>query len=221
MKIAREIELRLERLIDGLSATLFRGRMHPVDLANRLVRFVDLSVTTGAAGPQIDNGYVVRVNPSEIDPGVSLEALERELEAVVTSLAREHGWRTSGPVEVRVAGDRSVATGAIRCVAETRPGPMPPWAQLLDARSGILHEIGDNRTIVGRGDDADIRIDHARVSRRHALIHRNETAVWLKDLRSSNGTSLNGGELSPDVDRELRAGDTLAFGPATFSYRLL
>ena len=38
MGLARNLERRLEKLVDGLSATVFRGRMHPVDLANRLVR---------------------------------------------------------------------------------------------------------------------------------------------------------------------------------------
>ena len=38
MKLARGIEQRLENLVDGVSASVFRGTMHPVTIASRLVR---------------------------------------------------------------------------------------------------------------------------------------------------------------------------------------
>ena len=41
MGLARELERRLERLVDGATAAVFRGRMHPVDMAEHLVRPVE------------------------------------------------------------------------------------------------------------------------------------------------------------------------------------
>ena len=45
MGLARGIERRLERLVDGLAARLFRGRIHPVELGALLIREADLAMT--------------------------------------------------------------------------------------------------------------------------------------------------------------------------------
>jgi hypothetical protein len=220
VKLARELELRLERLVEGLSATLFRGRLHPVDLANRLVRFVDLSVTDGDTGPEIGNRYVVRVHPSDLDSSIDLKALNSELAAAVREIAAQHGWRIGGPIAVSVAPDLGIGSGGVTCTATADPGPIHPWSQLIEPSGAAVHDIGDNRVRVGRASDADVRIAHSRVSRHHALIYREGQVVTIVDLDSANGTSVNGNSL-PAGGAEIGPGDLIAVGPATFSFRLL
>ncbi len=70
MGLARNLERRLERLADGISAAVFRGRMHPVDLANRLVRQADLLVVDEPGGPRIPNRFDVWVNKSDMHEGI-------------------------------------------------------------------------------------------------------------------------------------------------------
>ena len=219
MKIAREFELRLERLVDGLSAALFRGRMHPVDLANRLIRYVDLNVEEGIAGPQIANHYVVRVNPSEIDPEVDRARLTGELANALSAAAAEQGWRTEGPIVVELADDKGVTQGSIRCDPTTAAGSLQPWCLLIGSGGAPVHEIGDNRAILGRAADADVRIDHPRVSRSHAVLYRAAGSTWIEDLDSANGTRLNGEDVVEQA-AEIRPGDAVSLGPATFSVRL-
>ncbi|NJR32893.1 MAG: DUF3662 domain-containing protein [Chamaesiphon sp. CSU_1_12] len=57
MGLARKLEHRLEQLVDGLSAAIFRGGIHPVDLAGRVVRQADLSAFEGELGQEIPNDY--------------------------------------------------------------------------------------------------------------------------------------------------------------------
>ena len=220
MKLARELELRLERLIEGLSATLLRGRMHPVDLANRLIRFVDLSVFDGRAGPQIANHYSVRVNPAELDPSLDLTSLNSELSAVVRETAAQHGWRIGGPIEVTLVPDRRISSGAVTCTAAAVPGPLPAWSQLIEPSGATIYDITDNRVVIGRASDADILVPHKRVSRHHATIYRAATVTAILDLGSANGTSVNGEPVGSGAG-EVGPGDLLSFGPATFSFRLL
>ena len=220
MKIARELELRLERLVDGLSAALFRGRMHPVDLANRLIRYVDLNVENGVAGPEIANRYAVGVSPGELDPDMDLGRLAAELANAVRETAAENGWRISGTIDVEIVPDADVAPGSIRCAPHTMPGPLPAWSQLIDTASGEAREVGDNRVILGRAADADVRISHERVSRHHAVLFREAGSVWISDSGSANGTRINAQEVGT-APAELRPGDLVSLGPATFSLRLL
>ena len=45
--------------------------------------------------------------------------------------------------------------------------------------------------LVGRHQDADLLIQSADISRRHAAFLLKEDALWVQDLKSSNGTFVN------------------------------
>jgi len=219
MGIARNLERRLERLVDGLSATVFRGRMHPVDLANRLVRQADLMVFEGLTGAAIPNQFTVAVNDDDLDPNLDPQQLTNELAHTLRATAIERGWRVGGPVVVRLLADPTVGKGSIRCSATSKPGLIPPWAQLIEHRGERAYDLGDNRILIGRAEDVDIQLDEAEVSRQHALIFREGNRVWLSDVGSANGTTVNG--LPVGIEPlEVGPGDILAFGPATFAFRV-
>ena len=62
---------------------------------------------------------------------------------------------------------------------------------------------------IGRESHTDIALDDPRVSRQHARLSYHQQRIWLTDLRSSNGTFVNG---APIQERALQPGDTLSFG---------
>ena len=220
VKIAREFEKRLERLVDGISAAVFRGRLHPVDLANRLIRHADLIVEDGPAGPEIPNVFVMTVNRNELDEEVQLHALERELTATLRATASDRGWRTGGPISVELRMvDRAVGDSVAYETTRSR-GTLPPWGQLVEADGGRSFEIADNRALIGRSPETDVTLADAEVSRHHAVLFREGETVWVADVGSSNGTTRNGTQVrSKPVP--LVPGDVLTFGPATFTFRLL
>ncbi len=214
MSIARNLERRLERLVEGISATLFRGKMHPVDLANRLVREADLAVVEGPAGPAIPNDYEIRIGPSELEAGSIERAVLAELEHAVAATAAERGWRLEGPVRVRVTVEAGVAAGGEVTVA-TVVGPIPPWGRLVG--SARTFDVCPNRAVVGRDPAADIRITGAATSRRHALMWREAGRAWVVDLGSANGTRVDGQPIEGPA--ELTDGKVLTFGDTTLTYR--
>jgi pSer/pThr/pTyr-binding forkhead associated (FHA) protein len=65
--------------------------------------------------------------------------------------------------------------------------------------------------LIGRDEDADIRVDEPLVSRAHARIEKRGGAYFLLDLGSTNLTQVNG---EPVRERELRDGDELRFARA-------
>jgi hypothetical protein len=220
VKIARELEKRLERLVDGISAAVFRGRLHPVDLAERLIRNADLLVRDGAAGPEIPNEFTVTVSRGEFDPDIDLGALGRELGYALDTTATARGWRTGGPVRVEVRLTDGPLTGSIDATALSVPGPIPPWGQLVDTAGGRAFAMEDNRVLIGRVPGTDITLSEPEISRHHAVIFREAGAIWLSDLDSSNGTALNGAPVTT-TPAQLVPGDAVTFGPATFTFRLL
>jgi len=65
--------------------------------------------------------------------------------------------------------------------------------------------------LIGRDEDADIRVDEPLVSRAHARIEKRGSAFFVLDLGSTNLTKVNGEAV---VERELRDGDELRFARA-------
>ena len=70
-------------------------------------------------------------------------------------------------------------------------------------------------THLGRGIAADVRIDDATVSRRHAVIVRDKEAVRILDDRSMNGVWVNGMRVTEAV---LSDGDEILLGRVPLRY---
>jgi hypothetical protein len=70
-------------------------------------------------------------------------------------------------------------------------------------------------THIGRGLIADVRLEDAHVSRRHAIVALRGDRARVLDDRSSNGTFVNGRAITI---AELSDGDVLRFGRAVFRY---
>ena len=72
-------------------------------------------------------------------------------------------------------------------------------------------------TVIGRGENCDLRVPLVSVSRRHCELRVQGQSLKVRDLASSNGTYVNNGRVT-EVD--LRAGDRLAVGPIVFTLQV-
>jgi pSer/pThr/pTyr-binding forkhead associated (FHA) protein len=64
---------------------------------------------------------------------------------------------------------------------------------------------------IGRDPQCDLHLDNRALSRRHALIEKRGAAIWVKDLKSQNGTFVNGERVS-DTGQPLNGGDAIEVG---------
>ncbi len=78
-------------------------------------------------------------------------------------------------------------------------------ARLIPTEGGAPVELVKDLTLIGRGDDCDLQIDHKSVSKRHCVLVKTDGLVLIRDLGSTNGTRVNGqrvlrGSLLPNDD---------------------
>ncbi|MFC1707082.1 FHA domain-containing protein [Planctomycetota bacterium] len=77
-------------------------------------------------------------------------------------------------------------------------------------------EVDQQRFVVGRSTDADLVIDNLGVSRAHSdITMENETPV-LRDLKSNNGTFVNGRRITR---HNLNDGDEISIGKFTIQFQ--
>ena len=72
--------------------------------------------------------------------------------------------------------------------------------------------LGDRTISIGRLPECDINLADPNVSRRHAEVRPAGTSFVLTDLRSTNGTRVNG---TPVTEQVLRDGDVRSPSGAT------
>ncbi len=87
-------------------------------------------------------------------------------------------------------------------------------AQLVWMRTDggeVAFPLAGSPLLVGRDEDADIRVDEPLVSRAHARIERRGPAYFVLDLGSTNLTRVNG---QPIRECLLRDGDEVRFARA-------
>ncbi len=70
---------------------------------------------------------------------------------------------------------------------------MKKWAIMLQDKIIKQFDVEEGqRLIIGRGDDAEIRVDNTAISRHHSAIEIQNGKPFLQDLCSLNGTLVNG-----------------------------
>ncbi len=101
---------------------------------------------------------------------------------------------------------------------------------ILIGSDGINYEVRTFQTVIGRGSDAEIRLNADSVSKKHAIIsfgcayddHSGniDTSFYITDLNSTNGTIVNGNILNADQALRLNDNDLIILGSTTLIFRI-
>ena len=251
VSVLQRFEKRLEGLVEGAFAKVFKGVVHPVEILNAMQREAEAHKAILAGGRTlVPNRYVIDLSPydhSRLAPYAA--ALAQELAQSQAEFIGEQAWTVYGDVIVEIERGDGLDTGMFRVSAEVytadqhQPPPQPqfdappaypPYAQQGPGPQGPPHGgggrnarlvSGDGRTyplaigqtVIGRGDQANMRLPDVGISRRHARLDFDGAQVVLTDLGSTNGTMVNGQRVSAVA---LNPGDMIQLGTTTLTFRV-
>jgi len=77
--------------------------------------------------------------------------------------------------------------------------------------------IGEKELIAGRGEGVQARTNDQEMSRQHFKITFKRQKYFIQDLKSRNGTQVNG---QPATDAELKPNDEIRAGESLFQFTL-
>ena len=92
------------------------------------------------------------------------------------------------------------------------PPPPAPVAEWVLVWPGGVVPFGTTALVIGRSKDCDVPLADGNVSRRHAEIGRSADGFLLRDLDSTNGTTVNGRRVKSATVGE---GDEIMLGTST------
>jgi len=233
MSVLKQFEKRLERIVEGAFAKVFKGAVHPVEILGSMQREAEAhKAILGGNRTMAPNRYVIELSPDDhkrLAPYAA--ALAPELARSQAEFIGAQGWIVYGDVLVEIQMGKGLDTGRYRVTADVFTGgnvPKLPGRNQQGARTGArnarlvaedggVYLLAVGATVVGRSEEANLRLADIRVSRRHAQIDFDGAAVSLTDLGSAGGTYVN---LRRVASVQLAAGDRLRIGATNLTFRI-
>ena len=124
VSVLQRFEKRLEGLVEGAFAKVFKGVVHPVEILNAMQREAEAHKAILAGGRTlVPNRYVIDLSPydhSRLAPYAA--ALAQELAQSQAEFIGEQGWTVYGDVIVEIERGEGLDTGMFRVTAEVYTG---------------------------------------------------------------------------------------------------
>lgn len=218
MGLLDSFEKGLERAVNSAFAKTFRSGIQPVEIASALRSELDKKAAVVSRDRILaPNSFTVRLAPSDDEKMQSLgPALGDELDTLVKKHAKAQGYSFAGPVTITLARDDQLSTGTLRVDSSSAEGRVS-WRGVVDVE-GRRHVLKTARTVIGRGSDADITIADAGTSRKHVEILWDGERAMVRDLKSTNGTMLDGRKIT---EAALPPDSTITIGRTDIVFRVI
>jgi hypothetical protein len=231
----QRFENKLEEMISSVFARTFRSAVQPVEISAALNREIDNSAQILSRDRRlVPNVFHVELSATDHE---RLSQLGPQLQAELVGMLRDHAAQQSyvftGPVSVDLEPSEDLTTGRFRVrsqsvstVSHGDGAPVRATDTQVRRAGAVLVVNGEQLPlappgiVVGRGNDADLRIDDPGVSRRHLELRVVDTVtgprVSAHDLGSTNGVLVNGRRIDQAT---LADGAVIRIGNTTLTLR--
>ncbi|RFU21057.1 FhaA domain-containing protein [Geodermatophilus marinus] len=128
MGVLQRFERRLEGMVGLAFARLFKGKVHPAEIAKALTREAEEQRSVLGEGRVLaPNVYDVRLGPTDYDHLAEWsEQLAVQLADMVTEHIEDEGWQVFDRVQVRLERDEELPTGVFEVSSHVADPARPP-----------------------------------------------------------------------------------------------
>jgi hypothetical protein len=247
MSVLRNLEAKLEGLVEGTFSRAFKSKVQPVELAHKLAKEMEENQTVSISRVYVPNEYVVFLSPKDRAQFEGYEsALQKELSDYLLEHARSEGLALVTRPSVDFETDERLGLGEFGiqahlvhasedAEAEPQQGDFgntmvyspdrAPRRLVPPVSSGRAYLVGSgkrmvvsgDRFVVGRSREADMVVDDPNVSRQHLELRREMDGWVARDLGSTNGIQVNGRQVT---ETALAPGDQVTLGLTTLTFEL-
>lgn len=206
MGVFDNLERKLEGAVGGAFARAFKGDVQPVEITARLQRELDAEARLLTRDRKlVPNDFTVGLSQHDYD---RLTPYTRTLNAEIIPQLREYaatqGYIFNGPVSISYVAEPALTVGrfsidsqAVAVVDHEQAGTTAIRRALLVLEvNNIRHPLTAPGFTLGRGNEADIRINDPGISRLHARIVvrdlGDDQEITIEDLGSTNGILVDG-----------------------------
>ena len=201
------VEKKIESAVSAAFARAFRGDVQPVEITARLLRELDSEAQLLSRDKRlVPNDFLVGLSVQDYARLFPYSrTLNDEIVAELREYAIQRAYVFNGPIAIHYQERKDLPTGRFvvtsDAVAQVTHGEDPSTTQVRRAAlvlevNGVRHPLNPPGLVIGRGTEADLRINDPGISRRHAQIVVTGTGdaqtIRIVDLGSTNGITVDG-----------------------------
>ncbi|RYP82563.1 DUF2662 domain-containing protein [Nocardioides guangzhouensis] len=231
----QNFENRLEQMISGVFARAFRSAVQPVEISAALQRELDNNAQILSRERRlVPNNFHVELSATDLERLAPYDnALAREMTEQLRDHAEQQSYVFPGPVKISFDAAEDLTTGRFRVrsaaqakVTTNATDTMYGRARVFVEVNGARHPLNPPGLVVGRGTDADLRINDPGISRRHVEFRLQlgrpqdggVLTLSVHDLGSTNGMIVDGTRVR---EAPLNAGSTIRIGNTSMTVVLV
>ncbi|MBA2505335.1 MAG: DUF3662 domain-containing protein [Thermoleophilaceae bacterium] len=245
MSILRNLESKIEGLVEGTFSRAFKSKVQPVEIARKLAKEMEESKNVSVSRVYVPNDYVVFLSPADREQFASYETgLQKELSDYLLEHARKEGLAVVTRPVISFKTDERLNVGEFGIQArlldvpedeeeapqsgdfghtmiyspdrEARKLVAPGRAsRALLVSDGKRTVLSGSRVVLGRSRDCDIVLNDPNISRHHAELRKAEDVWSVHDLGSTNGIKVNGHKVP---ETSLEPGDEISIGLSRMTF---
>ncbi len=216
------LERKLEGVVNGAFARAFKGDVQPVEITARLQKELDAEARLLSRDRKlVPNDFTIRLSSHDYD---RLTPYSRTLNAEIIPQLREYaanaGYVFNGPLTVAYELEAQLPVGRFTVLSQAVAAAATPAtvtairrASLVLEVNGIRHPLTPPGFTIGRGTDADVRINDPGISRLHARVSVHDggevPSITIEDMGSTNGIVVDGRRVQT---AQLRDGSRIELG---------
>jgi len=206
MGLFDKVEHGISSAVNNALSRAFASDVDPLEIAVALQKQLDTSAKVLDRDRRlVPNDFRVNLARHDYD---RLAPYSRTLNAECIPGLREYAatrqYVFSGPITIAYVLDESLSTGRFTVDSDVRAGVASDTQGVLSSGhdlvlevNGVRHPLTPPGFTIGRGTEADLRINDPNVSRLHAQISvedigDGQVQVSIADLGSTNGLIING-----------------------------
>jgi FHA domain-containing protein len=245
VSVLRNLEAKLEGLVEGAFSRAFKSQVQPVEIARKLAKEMEDAKSVSLSRTYVPNQFWVYLSPDDRERFDTYEdGLKKELSDYLLEHARTHGLALLTRPTVELETDDRLSLGEFGIQAKlVKPAEAGEEVEAVEGDFGhtmVYSTTGarrvespkqatrallvgeDKRTVVsgdpfviGRSRECDLVLDDPNVSRRHAELRREDGGWAVVDLGSTNGIKLNG---KRSRGGRLNPGDEITLGLSRLTF---
>jgi hypothetical protein len=216
------LERKLEGVVNGAFARAFKGDVQPVEITARLQKELDAEARMLSRDRKlVPNDFTIGLSSHDYDRLVPYSrTLNQDIIPQLREYAANAGYIFNGPVTIAYEQDADLPLGRFTVLSQAVAAAATPAtttsirrASLVLEVNGIRHPLAEPGFTLGRGTDADVRINDPGISRLHArdqrARHARDPQVTIEDMGSTNGIVVDGRRVQ---SASLREGSRIELG---------
>ena len=211
-------EKGLERVVNGAFTKTFKSELQPVEISGHIRAEMDSKASILSRDRILaPNTFTVSLSVPDFKRMAALgDSLIEELTELATKHAKKQGFQFGAALAIKLVEDSTLNLGQVSVRSNTQNHEIEWMATLEVNGQRFMLKVG--QTSIGRDVTADIQIQDTGLSRVHFAIIWDGRNAAAKDLKSTNGTRIDGrpiSEVAISNDTQIQAGSN------TFVYKVV